>query len=102
MQLSLRFDELDLSVAREFDESDLGGLMGFYDAGFTEGGFEIGVRDALSAVLASPHFLYRAESGRILATLIRLLGDFDLAEDVMQDAFAAALQRWPRRWLTWK
>ncbi|MEK7952295.1 RNA polymerase sigma factor [Luteolibacter soli] len=40
--------------------------------------------------------LYREESGRILATLIRLLGDFDLAEDVMQDAFAAALQRWPQ------
>ena len=39
--------------------------------------------------------LYRAESGRILATLIRLLGDFDLAEDVMQDAFTAAMQRWP-------
>ncbi|HEY1121118.1 MAG TPA: sigma-70 family RNA polymerase sigma factor, partial [Haloferula sp.] len=40
--------------------------------------------------------LYREESGRILATLIRLLGDFDLAEDVMQDAFTAALQRWPQ------
>jgi len=40
--------------------------------------------------------LYREESGRILATLIRLLGDFDLAEDVMQDSFAAALQRWPK------
>src|SRR3974390_2396139 len=40
--------------------------------------------------------IYRAESGRILATLIRLLGDFDLAEDAMQDAFAAALERWPR------
>ena len=40
--------------------------------------------------------LYRQESGRILATLIRLLSDFDLAEDVMQDAFAAALQRWPQ------
>ena len=39
--------------------------------------------------------LYRAESGRILATLIRLLGDFDLAEDAVQDAFAAALARWP-------
>jgi RNA polymerase sigma-70 factor (ECF subfamily) len=39
--------------------------------------------------------LYRAESGRILATLIRLLGDFDLAEDAMHDAFAAALERWP-------
>ena len=41
-------------------------------------------------------FVYRAESGRILATLIRLLGDFDLAEDAMQDAFAAALERWPK------
>jgi RNA polymerase sigma-70 factor (ECF subfamily) len=40
--------------------------------------------------------LYRAESGRILATLIRLLGDFDRAEDAMQDAFAAALERWPQ------
>ncbi|HEU5071009.1 MAG TPA: RNA polymerase sigma factor [Verrucomicrobiae bacterium] len=39
--------------------------------------------------------LYRAEFGRILATLIRLLGDFDLAEDAVQDAFTAALERWP-------
>jgi RNA polymerase sigma-70 factor (ECF subfamily) len=40
--------------------------------------------------------LYRAESGRIRATLIRLLGDFDLAEDAVHDAFAAALERWPQ------
>jgi RNA polymerase sigma-70 factor (ECF subfamily) len=39
--------------------------------------------------------LYRADSGRILATLIRLLGDFDLAEDAMHEAFAAALSQWP-------
>jgi len=39
---------------------------------------------------------YRAESGRILATLIRLLGDFELAEDAVHDAFAAALERWPQ------
>jgi RNA polymerase sigma-70 factor (ECF subfamily) len=39
--------------------------------------------------------LFRAESGRILATLIRLLGGFNLAEDAMHDAFNAALQRWP-------
>ena len=39
--------------------------------------------------------VFRAESGRILATLIRLLGGFDLAEDAMHDAFNAALQRWP-------
>jgi RNA polymerase sigma-70 factor (ECF subfamily) len=47
------------------------------------------VRDMLDSV-------YRAESGRVLATLIRLLGDFDLAEDAMHDAFAAALDRWPK------
>lgn len=40
--------------------------------------------------------LYRDESRRILATLIRLLGDFDLAEEALQEAFAAALDRWPR------
>jgi RNA polymerase sigma-70 factor (ECF subfamily) len=40
--------------------------------------------------------LYRADSGRILATLIRLLGDFDLAEEAMHEAFAAALSAWPR------
>jgi RNA polymerase sigma-70 factor, ECF subfamily len=39
--------------------------------------------------------LYRRESGRVLATLIRLLGDFELAEDAMQDAFAAAVIQWP-------
>ncbi len=40
--------------------------------------------------------LYRVDSGRILATLIRLLGDFDLAEEAMHEAFAAALDTWPR------
>lgn len=40
--------------------------------------------------------IYREESGRILATLIRLLGDFDLAEEAVQEAFAAALVAWPK------
>ena len=40
--------------------------------------------------------LYRVDSRRILATLIRLLGDFDLAEEAMHEAFAAALSVWPR------
>src|SRR3984885_1524166 len=40
--------------------------------------------------------LYRVDSGRSLATLIRLLGDFDLAEEAMQEAFAAALSVWPK------
>jgi RNA polymerase sigma-70 factor (ECF subfamily) len=39
--------------------------------------------------------IFRDEAGRALATLIRLVGDFDLAEDSLQDAFAVALQRWP-------
>ncbi|MGJ5020870.1 RNA polymerase sigma factor [Bradyrhizobium oligotrophicum] len=51
--------------------------------------------------------VFRDEAGRALATLIRLVGDFDLAEDVLQDAFAAALLKWrgsdapanPRAWL---
>jgi RNA polymerase sigma-70 factor (ECF subfamily) len=40
--------------------------------------------------------LYRSDSRRVLATLIRLLGDFDLAEEALHDAFAAAVERWPR------
>ena len=39
---------------------------------------------------------YRADSGRILATLVRLLGDIDLAEEAMHEAFAAALSLWPQ------
>jgi RNA polymerase sigma-70 factor (ECF subfamily) len=39
--------------------------------------------------------IYRLESRRVLATLIRLLGDFDLAEDALHDAFRAAVERWP-------
>lgn len=58
------------------------------------------VRDKLDAI-------YRSESRRVLATLIRLLGDFDLAEEGMHDAFVAAVEQWgekgipgnPRTWL---
>src|SRR3954465_3023010 len=39
--------------------------------------------------------VYRADSRRVLATLIRLLGDFDVAEEALHDAFAAAVERWP-------
>src|SRR5881398_369035 len=48
-----------------------------------------GVRELVDAV-------YRAESRHVLATLIRLLGDFDLAEEGLHDAFASALEQWPR------
>jgi RNA polymerase sigma-70 factor (ECF subfamily) len=40
--------------------------------------------------------LYRSESGRVLATLVRLLGDLDLAEEAMHEAFAAAVEFWPQ------
>jgi RNA polymerase sigma-70 factor, ECF subfamily len=47
------------------------------------------VRDALDTI-------YRSESRRILATLIRLVGDFDLAEEALHDAVTAAMEQWPR------
>ena len=40
--------------------------------------------------------LFRRESGRAVATLIRILGDIDLAEEAVQDAFVVAVERWPR------
>jgi RNA polymerase sigma-70 factor (ECF subfamily) len=53
--------------------------------------------DAASATLGlKVEDVYREESRRVFATLIRLLGDFDLAEDALHDAFAAALKQWPR------
>ncbi|MGA9662611.1 MAG: sigma-70 family RNA polymerase sigma factor, partial [Pseudomonas alloputida] len=62
---------------------------------------------ALAQVRAEVEAVYRQESRRILATLIRLLGDFDLAEEAMHDAFFVAVERWqrdgipvnPRAWL---
>ena len=57
---------------------DLTPLMAFYKSGYATAGFEGGVRDALSAILASPHFLYRAESGDA-AGGIRTLTDLELA-----------------------
>jgi RNA polymerase sigma-70 factor, ECF subfamily len=50
------------------------------------------VRDHVEAI-------YRSDSRRVLATLIRLLGDFDLAEEALHDAFAAALESWPENGL---
>jgi RNA polymerase sigma-70 factor (ECF subfamily) len=55
----------------------------------------------MSEVIAEPiravvDTVYRSDSRRVLATLIRLLGDFDLAEEALHEAFAAAVERWPR------
>ena len=52
--------------------------------------------DAAARVRARLEAIYRTESRRIFATLIRLLGDFDLAEEALHDAFRAALEQWPR------
>ncbi len=45
---------------------------------------------------AAAEAIYRTESRRVFATLVRLLGDFDLAEEALHDAFRAALEQWPR------
>ena len=52
-------------------------LLGFYETGRSAGGFDMGIRDALAAVLASPYFLYRTEGGD--ATGVRTLNDIELA-----------------------
>jgi RNA polymerase sigma-70 factor, ECF subfamily len=51
---------------------------------------------AIQPVYERVEAVYRVESRRVLATLIRLLGDFDLAEEALQNAFAAAVEQWPR------
>jgi RNA polymerase sigma-70 factor, ECF subfamily len=63
--------------------------------------------DATTQVRGTVEAVYRSDSRRVLATLIRLLGDFDLAEEALHDAFAAAVEQWerdgvpanPRSWL---
>ena len=52
--------------------------------------------NAFSPVCETVDAIYRAESRRVFATLVRLLGDFDLAEEALHDAFRAALEQWPR------
>ena len=63
---------------RPVTDEDLNPLMAFYKVGYADGGFERGVRDAVTAILASPHFLYRAESGNALGGA-RTLSDLELA-----------------------
>ena len=52
--------------------------------------------EALNTINETVNAVYLSESRRVLATLIRLLGDFDVAEEAMHDAFRAALEQWPR------
>ncbi len=53
------------------------------------------VKDGGEHVREVANAIYRAESRRVFATLVRLLGDFDLAEEALHDAFRAALEQWP-------
>jgi len=53
-------------------------------------------KDAAEQVRVMVDAIYRSESRRVLATLIRLLGDFDIAEEALHDAFAAAVEQWPK------
>ena len=55
------------------------------------------VDDASTQARDAVERVFRTESRRVLATLIRLLGDFDLAEEALHDAFAAAVQQWPEK-----
>jgi len=52
--------------------------------------------DARDRIRESVDIVYRSESRRVFATLVRLLGDFDAAEEALHDAFRAALEQWPR------
>src|SRR5438105_2493203 len=52
--------------------------------------------DTSVSISASVDAVYRSESRRVFATLVRLLGDFDVAEEALHDAFRAALEQWPR------
>ena len=52
--------------------------------------------DSAERVRETAATIYRTESRRVFATLVRLLGDFDLAEEALHDAFRAALEQWPR------
>ena len=52
--------------------------------------------DAAANARATVEAVYRGESRRVFATLVRLLGDFDIAEEALHDAFRAALEQWPR------
>src|SRR5207245_4124276 len=52
--------------------------------------------DAAERVREMVEAVYRSESRHVFATLVRLLGDFDLAEEALHDAFRAALEQWPR------
>ncbi|HXV37925.1 MAG TPA: RNA polymerase sigma factor [Myxococcota bacterium] len=93
-------DELDETgdAASVRDEAvDAGGVStDARDSALNARGASAGARDPAAEARAVAEALYRSESRRVFASLIRLLGDFDLAEDALHDAFRAAVEQWPR------
>src|SRR5438105_2584261 len=79
----------ELSAGRSRGRRDALSLPGVRGAGGEE---PRGVSDAVRGAIES---VYRAESRRVFATLVRLLGDFDAAEEALSEAFRAALEQWP-------
>jgi hypothetical protein len=69
------------AYGRDVDEDDVSDLMAFYTLGAEEGGFEVGVRTALEAILASPHFLFRMERepGEVAPGEVYRIADIDVA-----------------------
>ena len=70
-----------MAYRRPLSSNDMKSLMAFYDQGATEGGFEFGIRSALEAILASPHFVFRVEEtpSRAKAGESYPIADLDLA-----------------------
>jgi hypothetical protein len=70
-----------VAYRRPLSATEVDGLMGFYASGRQRGGFELGIRDALEALLASPHFIFRLERqpGGIKPGAIYRIGDYELA-----------------------
>ncbi len=69
------------AYGRDLESRDVSDLMGFYAIGASDGGFEIGIRTALEAILASPHFLYRMERepAEVVPGEVYRVADIDLA-----------------------
>src|SRR6202789_3961830 len=78
---------LVLQAAPDMMEVDLESPMGLPQKG----------EDDAARARATVDAVYRSDSRRVLATLIRLLGDFDRAEEAMHDAFVAAVEQWPQQ-----
>src|SRR5574342_524418 len=62
----------------------------------SQAGLHAAARSAGDDATGAADAVYRSDSRHIFATLVRLLGDFDLAEEALHEAFRAALEQWPR------